>query len=172
MSVRIYAGQPLMSYHRWDSGAIVSTYPIGRSSAAFTQHETTIDSALVLFIEQRFINLWSPEVSTSLDDYLGLPLLIYARANDSLNLTVRYVQVDDSVYVADPAMAHLVNTSGPDSVVTQVTGSGHHPLLTVGRCRVLLCPDEAPRIRALFAQKYGLEDECSVLRLSPLRRQA
>ncbi|WP_322780187.1 AfsR/SARP family transcriptional regulator [Frankia sp. Cas4] len=168
MSVRVYSEQPLTSYHRWDNGAIVSTYPVGRSSAASTQHETTVDSTLVQFIEQRFDSLWGPEVSTGLDDYLGLPLLIDSRTDGSSALTVQYVRIEDSVYVADDTLARLVRDSGPDGVLTQVAGSGRHPLLTLGRCRALLCRDDASRLRVFFAQKYGTEHD-GVLRLSPLR---
>ncbi|WP_322762428.1 BTAD domain-containing putative transcriptional regulator [Frankia sp. Cr2] len=168
MSVRVYTEQPLASYHRWDNGAIVSTYPVGRSSAASTQHETTIDSTLVQFIEQRFASLWGPEVSTGLDDYLGLPLLIDSRTDGASALTVQYVQLDDSVYVADDTLARLVRDSGPDGVLAQVAGPGRHPLLTLGRCRVLLCRDDSSRIRAFFVQKYEMEHD-GVLRLSPLR---
>ncbi|WP_239395951.1 BTAD domain-containing putative transcriptional regulator [Frankia sp. CiP3] len=167
MSVRVYTEQPLTSYHRWDNGAIVSTYPVGRSSAVSTQHETTIDSTLVQFIEERFAALWRPEVSISLDDYLKLPLLIGSCTDGPLELTVRYVRTEGAVYLADDTLARLVRASGPDGLLTQVTGN-RHPLLPLGRCRALLCRDDPSRVRAFFAQKYGVEHD-AVLRLSPLR---
>ncbi len=168
MSVRVYTEPPLTSYHRWDNGAIVSTYPVGRSSSASTQHETTVDSALVQFIEQRFTDLWDPGVSTGLDDYLRLPLLIDSRAGGSDELSVLYIQLDDSVFVADDKLAALIRDNGPDGVLTQVAGSGRHPRQTLGRCRALPWRDSAPRIQAIFLQKYGVEPG-RVLRLSPLR---
>jgi len=137
LAVRLYNEQPLTTYHRWDSGALVSSFPVGVSSAAATQHEASVSSTLVQFVEQHFERLWSPAGSIALDDYLRVELRISPADAGGLTLGCEFVRQDGVVYVASPRLAELLRHSGPDGLVATVAEPDRHPLGDIGRCRVV-----------------------------------
>ncbi|EIV93196.1 BTAD domain-containing putative transcriptional regulator [Frankia sp. QA3] len=171
LAVRLYAEQPLTTYHRWDSGALVSSFPVGYSSAATTQHEATISSTLVQFVEQHFERLWSPEGSAALDDYLRVPLQVSPSDADALDVRAEFVRLDGAVYIASPELAALLRRSGPDGLVAAVAGNGRHALSGIGRARVVPLRDDAGAgvVSTAFTQKYGAVRD-GLLRLSSVRR--
>ncbi|WP_256804883.1 BTAD domain-containing putative transcriptional regulator [Frankia sp. ACN10a] len=170
LAVRLYAEQPLTTYHRWDSGALVSSFPVGYSSAAATQHEATISSTLVQFVEQHFERLWSPAGSAALDDYLRVPLQVLRSDADPVDVRAEFVRLDGAVYVASAELAALLRQGGPDGLVTAVAGDGRHALSGIGRARVVPLRDDAGAgvVAAAFTQKYGAARD-GLLRLSSVR---
>ncbi|MGF7239170.1 MAG: hypothetical protein ACQSGP_30070, partial [Frankia sp.] len=156
MTVRVYAETPLTAYHRWDSGALVSTFPVGHSSAATTQHETTIDSPLTQFIEQRFESLWSPDGSVSLQDYLRLPLRFTSPEGVSRDYEVAFVEADDLVYVAHEELAGLAEQAGPDGLIVEIIGMVRHPARRRGRYRLVIPMMEPVGVANRLETKYGV----------------
>ncbi|MCL9757976.1 BTAD domain-containing putative transcriptional regulator [Frankia sp. AiPa1] len=139
LGVRLYAEQPLASYHRWDTGALVSSFPIGVSSAATTQHEATISSTLVQFVEQHFDRLWTPPGSMALDDYLRVPLRVSpadADVREVREVRCAYVRMDGVAYL-HCADLHDLLRGGPDGLVATLPAAGAHPLGGTGRWRVV-----------------------------------
>ncbi|SNQ46967.1 DNA-binding transcriptional activator of the SARP family [Frankia canadensis] len=188
LAVRLYGEQPLTTYHRWDSGALVSSFPVGFSSAATTQHEATVSSTLVQFVEQHFERLWSPQGSIALDDYLRVELRISPADAGGLVLGCEYVRRDGVVYVACPPLTELLARGGPDGLVATVADPGRHPLGDLGRRRVVPLragPDDASdgggagpggdrgdggaAVAATFTEKYGAPRQ-GLLRLASARR--
>jgi DNA-binding SARP family transcriptional activator/tetratricopeptide (TPR) repeat protein len=170
LAVRLYAEQPLTTYHRWDSGALVSSFPVGYSSAAATQHEATISSTLVQFVEQHFERLWSPAGSAALDDYLRVPLQVLRSDVDPVDVRAEFVRLDGAVYIASPELATLLHDSGPDGLVAAVAGNGRHALSGLGRARVVPLRDDAGAgvVATAFTLKYGAARN-GLLRLSSVR---
>jgi tetratricopeptide (TPR) repeat protein len=169
LAVRLYGEQPLTTYHRWDSGALVSSFPVGVSSAATTQYEATISSTLVQFVEQHFERLWGSEGSTPLDDYLRVPLRISPSDAGGLDVACEFVRLDGVVYLACPELAELLRRGGPDGLVATVAAGGH-ALADIGRCRVVpLRDDDGAGVVAAFTQKYGVVRD-DLLRLASVRR--
>jgi tetratricopeptide (TPR) repeat protein len=156
MTVRVYSETPLTAYHRWDSGALVSTFPVGHSSAATTQHETTIDSPLAQFIEQRFESLWSPDGSVSLQDYLRLPLRLTSQGEGSRDFEVAFVDADDMLYVAHEELAGLAGQAGPDGLIVELIGTFRHPARRRGRYRLIIPMTEPVGVRGRLETKYGM----------------
>ncbi|MCK9928536.1 NB-ARC domain-containing protein [Frankia sp. Mgl5] len=177
LSVRIYGDQPLTTYHRWDSGALISTFPFGHSSAATTQHEAAISSTLVQFVEQHFEKIWHPDRSVSLDDYLRVPLRILRTdgpGRDARTIQARYARLGDTVYLADEELTRLVHDGGADGLVTEIGGTGRHPLTELHRCRVVPAWEGRDGAADAFAKKYGPQTTAPApdgppLRLAPMR---
>ncbi|WP_462202562.1 tetratricopeptide repeat protein [Frankia sp. CcWB3] len=171
LAVRLYTEQPLTTYHRWGTGALVSTFPVGYSSAAATQHEAAISSTLVQFVEQHFERLWSLEGSTALDDYLRVPLRVFPSDAAHLEVQAEFVRLDGAVYVSSPDLVALLGRGGPDGLLAEVAGDGRHVLAGTGRCRVVPLRDNdgAGAVATAFADKYGAVRD-SLLRLSSVRR--
>ncbi len=169
LTVRLYAEQPLTTYHRWDSGALVSSFPVGYSAAA-AQHEATISSTLVQFVEQHFERLWSPAGSTALDDYLRVPLQVVRADAGTLDVRAEFVRLDGVVYIAAPELAALLRSGGPDGLVSVVAGNGRHALSGIGHARVVPLRDDAGAgvVATAFTQKYGAVRD-GLLRLSSVR---
>jgi hypothetical protein len=132
----------------------VSTFPVGYSSSAVAQHEVPIGSSLADFVEQRFDDLWRAERSLSLDDYFRLPIRLLRPQVPSPELAVDYIQSEGVVYLAGTEDGPLVS-SDLDRIVVEVTGSGNHPLSSLGRCRVVPHVDRSPNGVDMFIQKYG-----------------
>ncbi len=169
LAVRLYAEQPLTTYHRWDTGALVSSFPVGVSSAAVTQHEATISSTLVQFVEQHFDRLWGPGGSISLDDYLRVPLRVLPAGAGERDVRCEYALLDGVVYLVCPELTELLRHGGPDALVTSVA-DGQHPLAGVGRCRVVpLRGDDGGGAATVFARKYGGARD-DLLRLASAQR--
>lgn len=181
LAVRVYGEQPLTTYHRWDSGALVSALPFGHSSAATTQHEASISSTLVQFIEQHFEKIWHPDRSISLDDHLRVPLrVIQSGDRETRQVQADFVTADGSVYVADEELAELARRGGADGLMTEIGGTGRHPLASLHRCRVVpLLGTAGVEVEAAFVEKYGEKHgekhdghgatRSTVLRLTPMR---
>jgi hypothetical protein len=155
LAVRIYGEPPLTAYHRWDGGALVSTFPMGHSSSATTQHEASVSATLVEFIEQRFENLWGLESSTGLDDYLRMALWVMA-GEVSRVLQSEYVRVGGGVFVADARLADLVSHGRGDGLIGEVRSASHQRWASPGRCRMVPLPEETDTVvHAAFEDKYG-----------------
>ncbi|MCM3886427.1 BTAD domain-containing putative transcriptional regulator [Frankia sp. R82] len=169
LGVRLYAEQPLASFHRWDTGALVSSFPVGVSSSAATQHEATISSTLVQFVEQYFDRLWAPPGSISLDDYLRVPLRVSPADADLLDLRCAYVRIDSGVYLHSPELHELLR-GGPDGLIATLPPVGAHPLGADGHWRVvpLRGNDGAETVAAAFTRKYGTVHD-DLLRLTSMR---
>ncbi|WP_163547337.1 BTAD domain-containing putative transcriptional regulator [Candidatus Frankia nodulisporulans] len=171
LGVRLYAEQPLASYHRWDTGALVSSFPVGVSSSAATQHEATISSTLVQFVEQYFDRMWGPTGSVPLDDYLRVTLRVSSTDADPLEVRCAYVRVDDAVYLHCPELHALLHGGGPDDLVATLPTVGTHPLGAEGHWRVVPLRDNdgADTVGAAFTRKYGTPHE-ALLCLTSMRR--
>ncbi len=156
MTVRVYSETPLTAYHRWDNGALVSAFPVGHSSAATTQHETTVDSPLTQFIEQRFESLWSPDGSVSLQDYLRLPLRLTSPEGRPRDYEVAFVEVDELLYVAHEELAGLAERAGPDGLIVELIGTVRHPARRRGRYRLVIPMVEPVGVANRLETKYGV----------------
>jgi tetratricopeptide (TPR) repeat protein len=157
LAVRIYDEQPLTAYHRWDTGAFVATFPVGYSSSAVSQHEVTVASSLVSFMEQRFDNLWSSEHSISLDDYFRLVLQPATGEDRPHHIDARFVRLDGSVYAAMPDEERAGAADGSHGLLADLLTSGRHPAGQPRRCRLVPLRDATEPIETAFESKYGTE---------------
>lgn len=152
--MRIYSVPPLTAYYRWDTGALVSTFPIGYSSSEVTQYETSIDSNLAEFVEQTFDDLWAPANSKDLDGYFALPVLVTSRGGAHRRFDAGFVEREDVLYVTDPALVVALADGTADGVWIISDGTGDRRGQP-RRLRVVPLRDDSQPVRRLFEQKYG-----------------
>lgn len=148
--VRVYDTTPLAAYYRWDQRAVISFFPIDRSSADTTQYETSVDSNFAQFVEQRFHESWMATSTYTMQQVFAIPVKIKANGSDLQALEADWVLHAGRVYLAHHELtSHALATGLP-----QIQVHLDHIEPYVGPHRVTLCDAESP-VHRYFENKYG-----------------
>lgn len=129
--VQVYDTAPLAAYYRWDQRALISFFPVDRSSVDTTQYETSVNSNFAQFVEKRFYESWLAPNTRTLQQYFTLPVTII-RDGGEPRLDAEWVVLEDRIYLAHPVLTEHAVDSGVDQL--QVHLDHDHVPSFVGGC--------------------------------------
>jgi hypothetical protein len=161
LEVRVYDAAPSMQLFRWDDKVLISFYPLHERVVTARQIETYVSNPLGEFAQSRFDELWAADTTRGIEDYLTMPVTVWAAdAPDAVLTTARvaFVRDLDELFIdATPLVAHLVQhgIAGLRATVPDDDGAidGKQALTMV---QLASCgAEQRLRIPALFDGKYG-----------------
>jgi hypothetical protein len=169
--VRTYDALPALQLHQWDHRALISFYPVGQRASSSPHLEINVDSSLGQFAESRFQELWLHGNTTTLEQW-WTTLLAFCRDGEPVaKRAVRYVRVNEAIYIDGGRIADLLVDFGRDHITA--TGSvGVRPFDADCTCVMSRLPAHSALYESVvteFQRKYGGDSADSmILALEPI----
>lgn len=151
--VRVYDTAPLAAYYRWDQRALISFYPPDRSSVDTKQYETSVDSSLAQFVEQRFYESWRTSDTHTLQQYFTTPVTIMRDAGKPIVLDTDWVVLEDRMYLAHQKLTQYTLEISRDRAQIHLD----HASPFVGAYGLTPCDAGPSPVHDYFNDKYGPE---------------
>jgi hypothetical protein len=149
--VRLYTASAGVTLYRWDDKAMVSFLSVGRLSGQGGQLEVTAGSALGLFVEQRFEELW--QQSIPMDQFMWIPVTLVAADGWRREYISQFIALDDGLYVIDQDVVSQMarrRTGDLTAYCRGDAGTRYEPIVVDEDAELFV------RLRAQLADKYDL----------------
>ncbi len=149
--VRLYSASAGVTLYRWDDKAMVSFLSVGRLSGQGGQLEVTAGSALGLFVEQRFEELWHQ--SQPMDQFMVMPVTLVAADGWRRDYISQFIGLDDGLYVIDQDVVSQMarrRTGDLTAYCRGDAGTRYEPIVVDEDAELFI------RLREHFADKYDL----------------
>jgi hypothetical protein len=150
--VRLYAASAGVTLYRWDDKSMVSFLSVGRLSGQGGQLEVTAGSALGLFVEQRFEELW--QQSKPMAQFMRIPVTLVGADGWRRDYTSQFVVLDDGLYVIDQDVVSQMarrRTGDLTAYCRGEVGIRYEPVVVDEDVELFV------RLRGHYADKYDLD---------------